>query len=190
MSAVAKSPAELIADLTDQVRLLRQDVGNLTATATTKAEAAKLMARIEKASGEAFAHAQEVIDASEHLGRRMHQDSASAAQVAAQVAAQKAIKSLEHEIQAAANHMRLESVRSSKEALHRFGGGLAVFGGIAALGAVLGILVLLLIQGRGDAREFGKHPEVFCTSAGGEIATNSDGSRFCGIWIDPPKQPD
>lgn len=119
MSTAAKSPAELIADLTDQVRLLRQDVGNLTATATTKAEAARLMARIEKASGEAFAHAQEVIDASEHLGRRMHQDSASAAQVAAQ----KAIKSLEHEISAAANHMRLESVRSSKEALHRFGGG-------------------------------------------------------------------
>ena len=79
MSAAAKSPAELIADLTDQVRLLRQDVGNLTATATTKAEAAKLMARIEKASEEAFAHAQEVIDASKHLGRRMHQDSASAA---------------------------------------------------------------------------------------------------------------
>lgn len=116
----------------------------------------------------------------------MHQDSASAAQVAAQ----KAIKSLEHEISAAANHMRLESIRSSKEALHRFGGGLAVFGGIAALGAVLGIVALLLIQGRGDAREFGKHPEVFCTSAGGEIATNSDGRRFCGIWIDPPKQPD
>ena len=186
MSAVAKSPAELIADLTDQVRLLRQDVGNLTATATTKAEAAKLMARIEKASEHALARSAEVIGASEHLGRRMHQDSASAAQVAAQ----KAIKSLEHEISAAANHMRLESVRSSKEALHRFGGGLAVFGGIAALGAVLGILALLLIQGRGDAREFGKHPEVFCTSAGGEIATNSDGSRFCGIWIDPPKQPD
>ena len=182
MNAPAKSPAELIADLTDQVRLLRQDVGNLTATATTKAEAARLRARIEKASEEAFAHAQEVIDASEHLGRRMHQDSASAAQ--------RAIKSLEHEISAAANHMRLESVRSSKEALHRFGGGLAVFGGIAALGGVLGIVALLLIQGRGDAREFGKHPEVFCTSAGGEIATNSDGSRFCGIWIDPPKQPD
>ena len=47
-----------------------------------------------------------------------------------------------------------------------------------------GVLALLLIQGRGDAREFGKHPEVFCTSAGGEIATNSDGRRFCGIWID------
>ena len=48
MSAAAKSPAELIADLTDQVRLLRQDVGNLTATATTKAEAARLRASVQK----------------------------------------------------------------------------------------------------------------------------------------------
>ena len=48
MSTAAKSPAELIADLTDQVRLLRQDVGNLTATATTKAEAARLRASVQK----------------------------------------------------------------------------------------------------------------------------------------------
>lgn len=73
---------------------------------------------------------------------------------------------------------------SRQKALYSFGGGLVVFGGIAALGGVLGIVALLLIQGRGDAREFGKHPEVFCTSAGGEIATNSNGRRFCGIWID------
>ena len=180
MSTAAKSPAELIADLTDQVRLLRQDVGNLTATATTKAEAARLMARIEKASEEAFAHAQEVIDASEHLGRRMHQDSASAAQVAAE----KAIKKLEHEIQAAANHMRLESVRGRREAFYSFGGGLAVYGGLLALGAVLGIVALLLIQGRGDAREFGDYPGIYCNRAGGEVVTNSDGSTYCGIWID------
>ena len=56
-SPAAKSPAELIADLTDQVRLLRQDVGNLTATATTKAEAAKLMAGMQKAAEETFEHA-------------------------------------------------------------------------------------------------------------------------------------
>ena len=80
--------------------------------------------------------------------------------------------------------MRLEAVKGRQQALYSFGGGVAVFGGIAALGGVLGIVALLLIQGRGDAREFGKHPEVFCTSAGGEIATNSDGRRFCGIWID------
>ena len=181
MSAAAKSPAELIADLTDQVRLLRQDVGNLTATATTKAEAAKLMARIEKASGEAFAHAQEVIDASEHLGRRMHQDSASAAQVAAE----RAIKGLGHDIQAAANQMRLESVRGRREALYRFGGGLTVFGGMLALGGLLMALALFAIQGRSDARAFGEYPGVFCSSAGGEMATATNGRRFCAFWVDP-----
>ena len=164
-----------------QVRLLRQDVSNLTATATTKAEAAKLMAGVQKATKEAFEHAQEVIDASEHLGRRMHQDSASAAQVAAE----RAIKRLEHEIQAAANHMRLESVRSSRQALHQFGGGVAVLGGIAALGAVLGIVAAFWITGRGDAYSFGRNPSLFCGSAGGERGTTpSTGEDYCVFWID------
>ena len=35
MSDTPKSPAQLMNDLTDQVRLLRQDVAALTATATT-----------------------------------------------------------------------------------------------------------------------------------------------------------
>ncbi|RJL03322.1 hypothetical protein D3P06_10495 [Paracoccus aestuarii] len=130
MSTAAKSPAELMADLTDQVRLLRQDVANLTASAPTKAEAARLTASVQKASKEAFERSQEVIRASEHLGQRMHQDSASAAQVAAE----KAIKGLEHEIQAAANHMRVEALRGRKEAFYSFGGGLAVYGGMIALG--------------------------------------------------------
>ena len=180
MSAAAKSPGELIADLTDQVRLLRQDVGNMAASAPTKAEAARLMASVQKAATEASERSQEVIRASEQLGRRMHQDSASAAQVAAE----KAIKGLEHEIQAAANHMRAEALRGRREAFYSFGGGLAVYGGMIALGAVLGIVLLLLIQGRGDARAFGKHPGVFCTSAGGEVATGVNGRRFCAFWID------
>lgn len=181
MSAAAKSPSELIADLTDQVRLLRQDVGNLTATATTKAEAAKLIASMQKAIEETFEHAQEVIDASEHLGRRMHQDSASAAQVAAE----RAIKGLEHEIQAAANHMRLEAVKGRQQALYSFGGGLAVFGGIAALGAILGIVIAFWITGRGDAHSFGRNPGLFCTTAGGERGTtSSNGEHYCVFWID------
>ena len=119
MSAAPKSPAELIADLTDQVRLLRQDVGSLTTAAPTKAEAARLMASVQKAANEAFERSQHFIAASEQLSRRMHQDSASAAQVAAE----RAIKGLEHEIQAAANRMRLEAVRGRQQALYGFGGG-------------------------------------------------------------------
>ena len=51
--------------------------------------------------------------------------------------------------------MRLEALKGRQQALYGFGGGLAVFGGMIALGAILGIVALLLIQGRGDAREFG-----------------------------------
>ena len=36
MSEAPKSPAQVINDLSDQVRLLRQDVVNLTATATSR----------------------------------------------------------------------------------------------------------------------------------------------------------
>lgn len=36
MSETPRSPAQVINDLTDQVRLLRQDVADLTATATAR----------------------------------------------------------------------------------------------------------------------------------------------------------
>ena len=181
MSAAAKSPAELIADLTDQVRLLRQDVGNLTATATTKAEAAKLRASVQKITIDALEQNRQIGSTAAEMSRRMHRDSLTAAQEAAG----QAVRGLEDKISAAANHMRLEAVKGRQQALYSFGGGLAVFGGIAALGAVLGIVALLLIQGRGDAREFGKRPGVFCTSAGGELVTGTTGRRFCAFWVDP-----
>ena len=114
------------------------------------------------------------------MSRRMHRDSLTAAQEAAG----QAVRGLEDKISAAANHMRLEAVKGRQQALYSFGGGLAVFGGIAALGGVLGIVALLLIQGRGDAREFGDYPGIYCNRAGGEVVTNSDGSTYCGIWID------
>ena len=53
MSEAPKSPAQVINDLSDQVRLLRQDVTNLTATATTKKEAAALRAAVQASVKEA-----------------------------------------------------------------------------------------------------------------------------------------
>ncbi len=168
MSAAAKSPAELIADLTDQVRLLRQDVGNLTATATTKAEAARLRASVQKITIDALEQNRQIGSTAAEMSRRMHRDSLTAAQEAAG----QAVRGLEDKISAAANHMRLESVKGRQQALYSFGGGaLALFEGIAALGAVLDIVTLLLIQGRGDAHSFGRNPDLFCTSAEGERGT-------------------
>ena len=56
-----------------------------------------------------------------------------------------------------------------------------------SLGAA-GLLVAFLIVGRGDAREFGQYPQVYCTTAGGKVVTNPEGRRFCAIWIDRPSQ--
>lgn len=181
MSAAAKSPSELIADLTDQVRLLRQDVGNLTATATTKAEATKLMAGMQKATKDALEQNRQVSETAAEMSRRMHRDSLTAAQEAAG----QAVRGLEDKISSAANHMRLEALKGRQQAFYSFGGGLAVFGGMIALGAVLGVLALLLIQGRGDAHSFGRNPSLFCASAGGERGTmSSNGERYCVFWPD------
>ena len=49
-------------------------------------------------------------------------------------------------------------------------------------------LTAFLIMGRGDAREFGQYPQVYCTTAGGQIVEQDDGSSFCAIWIDRPSQ--
>lgn len=54
--------------------------------------------------------------------------------------------------------------------------------------AVLGLLAAFLIMGRGDAREFGQYPRVYCTTAGGQIVEQDDGSTFYAIWIKPPSQ--
>lgn len=83
------------------------------------------------------------------------------------------------------SHMRAEALRGRREAFYSFGGGLAVYGGMIALGAVLGIVLLLLIQGRGDAHSFGRNPGLFCTTAGGERGTtSSSGEGYCVFWTD------
>ena len=55
-----------------------------------------------------------------------------------------------------------------------------------ATGALLGALAALWMTGRDDAREFGRFPRIYCEDAGGTIFVDTDGRRFCGIWIDPP----
>ena len=79
MSATPKSPAQLMNDLTDQVRLLRQDVVNLTATATTKKEAAALRASVQASMKEAQDRSAKILDAAERVIDRSYQANLQAA---------------------------------------------------------------------------------------------------------------
>lgn len=185
MSEAPKSPAQLMNDLTDQVRLLRQDVVNLTATATTKKEAAALRASVQASAQEAHDRSAKILDVAERLIRNSYHANLEAARDGAV----KAVAGLQDEVRAAANTMRLETLKGGRQALFWSGGVLAVFGGLVALGAFLGVLGHIWMQGRADAHAFGKYPKIFCERAGGELATSNSGRRFCAVWIDPPVEP-
>ena len=183
MSETTKSPAQVINDLTDQVRLLRQDVVNLTATATTRKEAAVLRASVQASVKEAQDRSAKVLDAAERVIDRSYQANLQAARDGAA----KAVAGLQDEVRQAANRMRLETLRGSRQALYWSGGVFAVAGGLVALGALLGVLGHFWLQGRADARAFGENPKIFCKGAGGELMTSPDGDDACVIWLEPPK---
>ena len=185
MSDTAKSPAQVINDLTDQVRLLRQDVTNLTATATTKKEAAALRAAVQASAKEAQDRSEKILDVAQLVISKSYHANLDAARDGAA----KAVSGLQDEVREAANRMRQETLRSGREALFWSGGVSAVAGGLVALGALLGVLGHIWMQGRADAYAFGKYPKIFCERAGGELATSNSGRRFCAVWIDPPAEP-
>ena len=184
MSETPKSPAQVINDLTDQVRLLRQDVAVLTATATTKKDAAALRTAVQASVKEAQDRSAKVIDAAERVIDRSYQANLQAAREGAA----KAVAGIHDEVRSAAKAMRLEALKGSRQALYWSGGVMAVFGGLVALGALLGALGHFWLQGRADARAFGEHPGIFCKGAGGTVVTNPEGRRFCAFWIDLPMQ--
>ena len=183
MSEAPKSPAQVINDLTDQVRLLRQDVVNLTATATTKKEAAALRAAVQASVKEAQDQSAKVLRRAEQVINETHH----ATLAAARDGATKGVAGLQDEVRAAANTMRLETLKGSRQALFWSGGVFAVAGGLVALGALLGALGHFWLQGRADARAFGEHPKIFCKGAGGELMTSPAGDDACVIWLEPPK---
>ena len=79
MSETTKSPAQVINDLSDQVRLLRQDVAVLTATATSKKDAAALRAAVQASVKEAQDRSAKVLDAAERVIDRSYQANLQAA---------------------------------------------------------------------------------------------------------------
>ena len=184
MSEAPKSPAQVINDLSDQVRLLRQDVAVLTATATTRKEAAALRASVQASVQEAQDQSAKVLRRAEQVINETHH----ATLAAARDGATKGVAGLQDEVRAAANRMRLEALKGSRQALYWSGGVFAVAGGLVALGALLGALGHFWLQGSADARAFGEHPGIFCEDAGGTVVTNPEKRRFCAFWIDPPMQ--
>lgn len=184
MSGV-KDPFEILAD---EITLIRRQIDQLQRTSLDRKEAEKLNAVVAQGLdrmakvGPALQNRIEQSLATAALDLRQH------TVYAATEGAKEAIREAQMESLKAAKDLRKAAGEARREAWRWFGGFWVWLASVGATGALLGALAVFWLQGRADARAFGKYPRVYCTAAGGQVATNSDGSRFCGIWIDPPPQ--
>jgi polyhydroxyalkanoate synthesis regulator phasin len=180
MSGKAEDPFSLLAN---ELHTLTTQVAALQRTSLNKDEARKLHRDLI-----------EGVQAMRGMGNTVHQaiqedlrHTASQIEMravkAATEAAEGALAGLRAEVNQTSTLWLKNAMAARKEALYAFGGGVAVFGGLVALGAVLGLVGAFLLFGRGDAKQFGKHPVIFCLPAGGQIVEQADGSKYCAVGI-------
>lgn len=176
-----KDPFEILAD---EITLIRRQIDQLQRTSLDRKDAEKLNAVVAQGLdrmakvGPAVQQRIEQSLATAALDLRQHTT------YAASEGAKEAIREAHLESIKAAGDLRKAAGEARREAWRWFGGFWVWLASVGATGALLGVLAAFWITGRGDAREFGKYPLIFCERAGGTIVTNADGSRFCGIWID------
>jgi len=84
----------------------------------------------------------------------------------------------------AAKSLSQAAGEARREARRWFGGFWVWLASMLAAGALIGTLATVWITGRGDAREFGQFPRIYCNPAGGEDLTNTAGREGCMFWYD------
>lgn len=177
-----KDPFEILAD---ELTLIRKDMDKLQRTSLDRDEAKalhKVVADGVKQMNAVGPEVQEAIDRRLLAVAAVVRDSASEA-------AESAVRDL-----LGKNHAEtLKTAQSLSEAAGEarsaawryFGGFWAWLASVGALSALVAVLATIWITGRGDAREFGRWPAIYCVSAGGQVVEQDDGSSFCAIWIKP-----
>ena len=174
--------------LADEITQIRVDMERLQRTSLNKDEAKALNQQLVQGVASMAQTGQAVYEAiSERMDMRLEKLAIETI-LAAKDAASGAIAKNHAETIAAARDLSKAAGEARREAWRYFGGFWVWLASVGAGGAVLGLLAAFLIMGRGDAREFGQYPQVYCTTAGGQIVEQDDGSSFCAIWIDRPSQ--
>ncbi len=174
--------------LADELARIGQQIAHLQRTSLNKTEAEALNQQLVQGVASMAQTGQAVYEAiSERMDLRLEKLALETI-LAATDAASRAIEKSHAETIAAARDLSKAAGQARREAWRYFGGFWVWLASVGAGGAVLGLLAAFLIMGRGDAREFGQFPRIYCTSAGGQIQEQADGSSFCAIWIERPSQ--
>ena len=178
---MSKDPFQILAD---ELTLIRKDMDQLQRTSLDKDEAKKLnqivtaaVMKMAKAAEDAPGDIQEALETDRDQMAR------SATQAATR-AAESAMAGIRHDLDNERAKLSQAAGEARREAWRWFGGFWVWLVAMLATGAVIGVLAMALIQGRGDAREFGQYPRIYCNPAGGEDLTNTAGREGCMFWYD------
>ena len=180
---MSKDPFQVFAD---ELTLMRGEMDRLQRTSLNKDEAKALNDIVAKAA-EFMAQTTKAAPAEIQAALKADRDQMaySATQVATK-AAHGVMTEMEQTV-AKQCEMLSEGTRKAIRSKWLWDGELAFLVLAAvAVGAFLGVLAMAGIQGRGDAREFGKFPGFYCGAAGGRITEQDDGSSYCWVWVKKP----
>ena len=176
---MSKDPFQILAD---EITLIRGEIERLQRTSLDKDEAKALhkivvtgVADLQKASPALERSIERQLFTSMEAVR---EEAVRAARGAAETAVvQSHARSIEEagKLSRAAGEARMEAWRY-------FGGFWVWIVAMASLGAVLGVLATVFVQGKGNAEAFGLLPRLFCERAGGENLTTKDGRSGCMVW--------
>jgi len=182
---MSKDPFQILAD---ELTLIRKDMDQLQRTSLDKDEAKKLnqivtaaVMKMAKAAEDAPGDIQEALETDRDQMAR------SATQAATR-AAESAMAGIRHDLDNERAKLSQAAGEARREAWRWFGGFWVWLASMLATGAVIGALAMAWIAGRGDAREFGQFPSIYCGTAGGQVVEQDNGSSYCAILINRPDQ--
>ena len=176
---MSKDPFQILAD---ELTLIRKDMDQLQRTSLDKDEAKKLnqivtaaVLKMAKAAEDAPGEIQGALEAD-------RDQMARSATHAATRAAESAMAGIRHDLDNERAKLSQAAGEARREAWRWFGGFWVWLASMLATGAVIGALAMAWIQGRGDAREFGQFPGVYCGPAGGQ-RMETDTWVYCAVPI-------
>jgi hypothetical protein len=174
--------------LTDEITLIRHDMANLQRTSLNKDEAKALHQQVTQGVDRMSQTGQAVYEALANRMDVLFEKLSIQTILAATDAASGAITKNHQASIFAAQDLSKAAGEARREAWRYFGGFWVWLASVGAAGVILGLLVAFWMTGRGDARAFAQHPSAYCASTGGKIAINTEGRKFCAVWIDPEPQ--
>lgn len=165
--------------LADELTLIRHDIERLQRTSLNKDEA-KALHKIVTEKADDMLEMGPLVERT--VESKLNVFLGMLGNDAVRAAEDAVIKSHAESIKAA-HRLSVAAGEARKEAWRYFGGFWVWIVSVGALGAVLGVLATVAIQGRGDAEAFGVFPGLYCEKAGGTKVTSSAGTRYCAFEL-------